>query len=164
MTDDTALPENVSASFQRLAAAAAELNAASDELGKTICALDAAIKPLNLGLPTWVPVVEYEDPDGGGFESRYIGYGKINGKWGIALSIVSGNRFSDARTDQEWLFTDAPRDLRIEAADKLPQLLEGLIDTASAATKTIGEKTAQAQRVVAAVSKVAPQPADQRKK
>jgi hypothetical protein len=164
MTDDTTLPESVSTSFQRLSAAATELNAASDELGKTICALEAAIKPLNIGLTTWVSIAEYGDPDGGGFETRYIGYGKIGGKWGIALRIVTGNHFSSERTEQEWLFNDAPRDFRIEAADKLPHLLEGLIDTTSAATKAIGEKTVQAQRVVEAVAKAAPPPAAPRKK
>ena len=41
----------ISASYKQLTAAAAELNAVSDELGKFINALDSALRRLNWALP-----------------------------------------------------------------------------------------------------------------
>ena len=77
MKEEVPLPEKISASFQQLAAAATELNAVSDELGKAIGTLDGVLQHLNLGVSTW-------------------------------------------------LFNDAPRALRVDAIDKLPDLLEQL--------------------------------------
>lgn len=47
---DSGLQERVSAAFDKLAESAAELNAVSDELGKPIPAIDAALQKLNLGV------------------------------------------------------------------------------------------------------------------
>src|SRR5580698_812934 len=80
----------VSSTFEQLSKTANLLNAASDRLNKAIETLDAALRKLNLGISSWVRVSLAEhDPF---FESEELGYGKINGKWGVGLRRTVGNQ------------------------------------------------------------------------
>jgi hypothetical protein len=56
---------------------------------------------------------------------------------------------------EEWLFNDAPRSLRIESIEKLPDLFDGLIKEAESATKQIRLRTAQAQQLANALNDIA---------
>ncbi|MGA2592653.1 MAG: hypothetical protein ABSH32_22300 [Bryobacteraceae bacterium] len=78
-------------SFRQLAAAAANLNSVSDELGKSIEELDTDLKKLNLGISAWVTIFEDQAEGGEHWYTEQIGYTKINNKWGIALRTCSGD-------------------------------------------------------------------------
>jgi hypothetical protein len=56
---------------------------------------------------------------------------------------------------EEWLFNDAPRALRIESVEKLPDLFENLVKEADAATKQIRTKTERAQALASALTEQA---------
>jgi hypothetical protein len=156
MTDDGSLPAKVSASFQQLKAAATQLNAISDKLGKSISALDAALQRFNLGVETWVRISTYSEDDGN-YYFREIGYAKVGPKWGIALRTRQGHaEYPEGEHLEQWLFNDAPRALRVDAVDKLPELLEGLVKTASTTTEKIKDKIDLAQQVVAAIADSGP--------
>jgi hypothetical protein len=128
MKEEVPLPEKISASFQQLAAAATELNAVSDELGKAIGTLDGVLQHLNLGVSTWVKVSAWTDDNNGFYTNRDLGYAKEGSKWGICLRIRQGVfGCEDEEQYESWLFNDAPRALRVDAIDKLPDLLEQLI-------------------------------------
>jgi hypothetical protein len=157
-TNDEPLPHSISASFKRLSASAAQLNEASDELGQSVEALDASLKPLGIGVPAWVPVVEGGDPHGSGYFWRHeLGYAKVGSKWGIAVRSLEGNVNDDEHDIEEWLFADAPRALRIQAVDHLPRLLDKLCEAADKATEKIKSKIGRVQTVVAAVEAAAPE-------
>jgi hypothetical protein len=150
-------------SYQRLGVAATTLNAASDELGESISALDAALKKLALGIPAWLKIAGDEDQHGN-YWGRHIGYAKVGTKWGIALSKTSGNEnYPEQSSDEEWLFNDAPRSLRIEAIDRIPDLLDTLITKAEETTKKIQDKAAEAKQLAAAINAVAAQATAKRK-
>jgi hypothetical protein len=151
--------ERIAAAFQRLNESSTHLNAASDELGQSIRALDLALQKLNLGVKAYVKCAEYQDPSGE-FEDHYIEYTKVGGKWGIALSTREGDRRDEmyARTTGEWLFNDAPRSLRAEAVDKLPDLVEALVNEADKTTAKIMDKTAVAKDLAKTVNAIAAQP------
>src|SRR5258708_33081213 len=121
------LTERVHASFKQLSAASIKLNAVSDELGKLIAQLESDLKKLNLGVEGWVKIDGSRSPDGELWSSRSVGYAKVDGKWGIALRSASGD-YSYPPSDESdtKLFTEGPRDLRIAAIDKIPDLLEKL--------------------------------------
>jgi hypothetical protein len=70
-------------SFERLSKTANSLNTASDRLNQAIEQLNDALKKLNLGISSWVSFHVYED--GPLSDVHEIGYGKINGKWGIGI-------------------------------------------------------------------------------
>jgi hypothetical protein len=148
----------ISASYKQLTVAATELNSVSDELGKFVTALDSALRRLNLGIATWLRLESREDGSGN-YTKRDLGYAKVGNKWGIALRMMSGNHnaLEDSNVE-EWLFNDAPRALRIESVEKLPDLFESLVKEADAATKQIKTKTHHAQQLATALTEQAPEP------
>lgn len=153
---DDSLVSRAQTSYQKLATAATTLNTVSDQLGKVVVELDAALKRLNLGIASWVDFRSWESPDGGDFSCDQIGYARIGGKWGIAIRSISGNySFGEETIDGEWLFNDAPRALRIKAIDKIPELLESLIKDVAATTKAVSEKLKQSQELATAIKTVA---------
>ena len=145
-------PEKVSATFRQLEAAATQLNAVSDQLGESITALDLILKRLNLGIPAWEKIAGDYDANTGSFWAHEIGYAKIDGKWGIALRTRDGDA-ADPEDEhiERWLFSDAPRKLRLDAIDKLPELLDRLIKEAESIAEKIKDKIGRAQQVVTAV-------------
>ncbi len=152
MAPDESRFTNVKTSFQKLAAAAATLNAASNKLGIVIADLDAAIKSLNLGISSWLNINDRTDEDGDRWNTDQMGYARIGGKWGIALRKLSGsNRYGDEITDGEWLFNDAPRALRMDAIEKIPDFLENLAKDADEMTKRVNEKLKESQALAKAI-------------
>ncbi|MEQ1869159.1 MAG: hypothetical protein ABL961_03960 [Vicinamibacterales bacterium] len=144
---DESLTVRVSSAYKQLSSAATELNTVSDELGKFVGALDTALKRLNLGISTWIRLDSREDGLGN-YTKRDLGYAKVGGRWGISLRTMAGNHNTpDISTVEEWLFNDAPRALRIEAIEKLPDLFDALIKDAETATAQIRSRTSQAQHL-----------------
>jgi hypothetical protein len=149
------ISETVAEFYRKLATTATTLNAASDELGKSITAIDAALKQLNLGITTWMAIGGHESGDGS-YESHFLGYAKVRGTWGIALSIQTGHRSeSEPLSDESWLFNDAPRTLRVDGVDHLHELFKKLIDDVEETTSQIQKKTQRAQNIAKAVNDAA---------
>jgi hypothetical protein len=144
----------LASAYKRLAASAAALNAASDEFSKPIEELETALQRLNLGLITWQKVVGGED-EYENYWRREIGYTRMDGTWGIVIRSVSGNHNHDEPDVELWSFGDAPRSYRIEAVDKLPELLEELIRNSDKTAKKLRDKTAEARELAAAVKQAA---------
>jgi prefoldin subunit 5 len=145
------LPDRLAAAYKRLAASAAILNAASDEFTEPIAELDAALAKLNIGLITWEKIIAGED-NGGGFWSREVGYTRVKGTWGLAIRTLAGQYgWEEDASEETWLFRDAPRSYRIEAVEKLPDLLEGLIGNADKTSKKLKEKAVEARALAAAL-------------
>jgi prefoldin subunit 5 len=147
--------ERLASAYKRLAASADILNQASDEFAKPISELDKALQRLNLGLLTWHRVNGGED-DFDNYWRRDIGYARIGGKWGLALRRVTGNKtINDDESIEEWLFNDAPRSYRIEALDKLPDLLDQLCKGSDKTARKLKESTIEAQQLATALSQAA---------
>jgi len=141
--EEVPLKDRIAASFQQLADGAARLNKASDDLADAIGPLDTAFRALNLGITAWHEYAGSED-DRGEFWSHYVGYAKVNGKWGLAISEVLGDRGESPEEHdiKEWLFNDAPRVMRIEAIGHIPALLEALVSQVNATASDLEAKTA----------------------
>ena len=155
MSTEPSAPERVQAAFRNLSTSATNLNAASDELRKTVSVLEEALKQLNLGISTWVTITGDEQSNGD-YWSRDLGYVRFGGKWGIALREVAGNHaFEEDEKDETWSFSDAPRWLRIEGIGKIPELLEKLTKQADDTTEKIKKKTAEAKELAEAIKKAA---------
>jgi hypothetical protein len=155
MTIDPApLSQRVASYYNQLSSAAKDLNAISDELGKSIAEIDVALKKLNLGVAVWVPIRHDEGtPNESWYWSEDIGYAKFGTTWGICLRKVNGDfqRGDDDEQVESWLFTDAPRTLRISAIEKIPGLLEKLSKEAVKTTNDIRARLSEAQAVAEAV-------------
>jgi hypothetical protein len=152
------LVSRVEASFRKLSAVASDLNFSSDELGKSISDLDAALKKLNLGIPAWVSFRGRSDPNEGWYWSEDLGYAKVGGTWGIALRTVKGDGDPENESVETWLFNDGPRSFRLSAIEVIPKLLEQLSAEADETAKRIRLKLAEVQEVAAVVKKAAEEP------
>jgi len=142
------LPDLSGVAFEDLAKTAAELNFVTDQLVHTVSQVDAALKVLGLGIECWVQLGTTFSEDGRMSWADELGYGKVGGKWCIALrttTLRDGNPDDHA---EEWAFHDAPRNLRIEAVDAIPRLLVGLQVRAAAARDEVSAKLDHARQIV----------------
>lgn len=143
--------ERVLATYNQLSVAATGLNAASDELGKAIDALDAALQKLNLGVSAWTTLAGGDD--GELWWSRDVGYTRIRDRWTIALRTQNGHHAVPTDNSEEvWSFGDAPRWMRVEAVGKIPELLEALLKRTEDTTKKIKSRIGLARELVAAIA------------
>jgi uncharacterized phage infection (PIP) family protein YhgE len=146
--------------FQNLTSVANSLNTASDELTKVVSVLDEALKKLNVGLEAWVTFSKWSDEHRSCAEQ--VGYCKLNGKWGIAIQRLTtwteaiGQDEDDL--DGPWHFNEAARDIRLEAVDKLPELIEELGKQALHTTKKVQEKTNQVRELATAITEITNSP------
>jgi len=159
MPDQPTLAQRVFSSFAQLSTVAADLNAVSDDLGKSVADIDAALKKLNIGISVWVKLCGWDGDQSRGDLSYWtedLGFAKIKGKWGISLRRVDGDyNHPDDDDVEEWLFTDAPRALRLQAIDKLPELIEKLNAEAGKTITAIRGKLPEVQTVAAALTRAA---------
>ena len=146
----------IQAHFKNLASIAPVLNTASDELTKAIRGLDQALKKLNIGLSVWVTFAERtEDPGDGQYNLEQIGYTKLNGEWGLALRHIWGHERYDAHNeDGPWLFSDAPRDMRLRSTDKIPEVIESLGNEAVKTTKAMQRKSLEVRELAGAIEQI----------
>ncbi|MGA2482140.1 MAG: hypothetical protein ABSF92_03360 [Candidatus Acidiferrales bacterium] len=158
-SDPDTLSPRVISTFSKLSSAAKDLNKVSDELGQAITAIDHILQRLNLGVPTWVKIHGGDDPYGMAYWSRDIGYAKIGNRWGIALCTREGDHNDpDEEQCESWLFNDAPRWLRVEGVEKIPDLLEALIKNTEETTKKIKSKIDRAKQLAEALALAAEPP------
>ena len=139
------LQERINSSYTQLASAAEELNTISNELGTSIAKVESVLRRLNVGVPAWVISKSWHSPDGNFYDFEEIGYDKLRKDWSLAIRTRSGD-YSDPEggTVESWPFNEAPRRLRIAAAEKFPELFDELTKQAQKTTEQI-----QAQLAVA---------------
>jgi hypothetical protein len=141
--------------FEALSSAASSLNTASDELTRDVGTLEDALKKLNVGLTVWVPFRIREDDGSDAYDQDEIGYAKVQSNWGIALRRIWGDERRDEQFEAgPWAFNDAPRELRLLAVDKIPEVIEALAKAALVTTKRIQEKTKEMRELAGAISAV----------
>ena len=141
-------------SFQELSTAAASLNKATDELTKTIDALNDALNRLNIGIPMWVRVARWDDENNtGAYEVEQLGFAKIEGVWCIGIRRLFGHEDSPEPDEVRdiWAFNAAPRDLRLRAINELPNLLDELGKAAIKTAEAVNKKLAEAKAFTAAL-------------
>jgi hypothetical protein len=147
------------ATLKNLAALSRSLNEASDLLSKQIVQVEAALNELNLGVSAWVVISKTEEDvatkkeDGPMFVDHVLeaGYGKHKGKWGLL--------FLDSRPDFDnydvTFLRDSPREHRIAAVEKLPELLKALEAEAAKVTEQATKKAGEMKQFAAALNKIA---------
>jgi hypothetical protein len=135
--------------FQDLAALSQELNEASDTLSEQIAEAEKALNALKLGVTAWATISSWTPPTQyGASEGCSIGYGKHNGKWGL-LYLTWSDEFPES--DRSIPLREAPREDRIAAIEKLPELVKALEKRAREITKEARGKTAELKETVGAL-------------
>lgn len=103
-------------SCRKIRELAGPLNEASDLLRKEVTRIELSLESSNLGISIWRQ-----------YAPNYaIGYAKIGegatGRWGLGIHEISERK--------AYLFFDAPRQWRIEAAEHIPTLVAALAEEA----------------------------------
>jgi prefoldin subunit 5 len=164
MPESVSSSERIVASYKRLAESAQALSSKSNEFSKAIAILDAVLQKLQLGVTAWERIHGSDDDGQGNYWSQDVGYAKIDGAWGIAIREKRGNHHVDeAYESSEWLLNDAPRPLRIDAVDKLPELIDKLVKNADKTARKIDEKLSQVKGLAACLNGAATEVEQQRK-
>jgi hypothetical protein len=150
----------VEASLKQLSSFSKSLNEASDELSKQISAIESALNEFKLGVWVWVkkPILtetEFSEPDDAGnrreFNFNYeLGYGKHKGKWGLLISY--GWEGDDGMDTKITPLRDAPREIRIKAMGRIPDLLDELAQEMSSLTQEASKRAAEAKQLAAALN------------
>lgn len=141
----------LAAAYKRLATAATEYREATKEFSAPIDAIDRALRALDIDVITWKKMAGDED-EYGAYWHRDVGYARIKGDWCLAIRTVRGHEQAEEDDIEQWPFGAAPSSLRIEAIDKLPDLLEQLIRNAEKTTKKLRERTGEARKLAAALA------------
>ncbi|SRR6266545_3633768 len=141
MTDPTVL--------KRLGTLAQRLNEASDVISKQIVSLEAALNALRLGVWAWVTISRDEtyqtDNDGKSYQLTDVvklGYGKYKGEWALLL-LIYVEEFDEADERQVSLLREAKREVKLEAVEKLPELLEEIEKKATEMAENASERAVE---------------------
>ena len=112
--------ERVIAAFVQLASSSKDLNDEIAQWAKNISALNEALRKLKIGASAWHTISSGgEDPE---WNSREIGYAKIEDEWRIALRKRWGHTaFPEDDGEEIWPFEDAPRWFMLDAGGKIPR-------------------------------------------
>jgi hypothetical protein len=119
--------------FARLEDLSAKLNLTSDSISQTLTRVESRLAKLRLGVEVWLDEPLSRDPlrdkNGKAMETvdTYLGYAKVNGTWHIARrnnegDILAGN--PDA--NRTWAIQQAPRDERVAALKRIPELIKAI--------------------------------------
>ena len=135
--------------LQDLAALSQELNEASDSLSEQIAEAEKALNTLKLGITAWTVVSRWTSEDMyPAHEGCSLGYGKHKGKWCLLYGTWH-DMWPDRETNMP--LREAPREDRIKAIEKLPELVKALEKRAKEITKEARTKTTQLKETVRAL-------------
>ena len=139
------MKHSVEETLGKLAYVSDSLNKASDSLSEQILEVESALQRYGLGVSAWVMISswEVEVPVIGAMDTNVtrmlcLGYGKYIGKWGLLVSECDDD-IPD--TGNVSFLREEPRDVKLEAVGKLPDLLKELLKKA---TEIATETTAKA--------------------
>jgi hypothetical protein len=155
--DRSATTAKTQSFYKELSAAASRLNHASDEFGGAAAEVDLALSNLNIGVAAWVKVCGGSDAERP-WESteERLGYDKVNGRWGLCLSIVQVDSNNDTEEiTASWLFNDAPRKTRLRAIEFVPELIAKLTKEVKRTADSVSEKALVARELAAAINTIA---------
>jgi hypothetical protein len=142
---------DVQASLRKLHSLSQDLNEASDTLTTELTSVEAALNKLKLGVSAWV-TIRKEDA-GEGFTRAYtLGYYKLKGKWGLVVGELVEEVY-DGGDDDVIFLRDAPRELRMEAAEHLAELIDELAKNAATTTEKATKRAAEVKEIASALSK-----------
>ncbi len=152
------MADKIQSTLKKLASVSQSLNQASDQVTSRIAEVEASLREYKLGVEAWVDLWQWEDTcsdtDGKHLmmlgRTQRLGYGKKDGKWGL-LTYIDAEESDDRH---EFAFVrEAPRDVRLAAIDKLPDLLEEVVRKAVETSEKATKQAEKAKQIVAGLNK-----------
>jgi hypothetical protein len=136
-----------------------DLNKASDALSQQIARAESALNEVKLGVWAWVKIRSTYRPESdlsinrkpaALTEVEYLGYGKHRGKWCLLYS-TEYEEYPDEDFRSVVPLREAPRQERIDAVEKLPELIRQLEKNAKELANEANAKASQVADFVSAL-------------
>src|SRR5262245_53356860 len=135
--------------FSRLEAHSKKINEASDDLTKALTTINEKLNSLNLGLQVFLEEELHSESTRARDQSRseilwHLGYGKVDGTWGLLLKTEEFINVDDAYNrqlahEEQYLLLSCPRELRIKAVEFIPSLIQQLERESENFTKSVSK-------------------------
>ncbi len=150
--------------LQELSSTAKNVNDLTDQLTKEVSGIEAVVNRLNLGVETNVRVESWSDEEGVHSGLWRLAYGKHAGKWCFSIEYLTEDHDEGPMADtyESWFFKDAPRDARIKAVGKIPELLAVLVQESRKLAEEIAGKVTYAQELAETLSQASAGATDDR--
>lgn len=133
--------EAVKTSYPQLAEETKQLHQVIADLGTSMCGVEVSLRRIGLQVSAWHKIAGGQDEHSGYVWSRDIGYTRFDSQWYIGLRDWSQEPGHEPEVST-YKFSDAPPWMILEAAGKIPDLLEELIErTRDMRTKIAAKKT-----------------------
>lgn len=146
--------EAVKTTYPQLAAETKQLKATITELGKSISGVEESLQRIGLEVSAWHKIAGGVDDFSGIFWSRDIGYSQSGGRWRITLRDWSQDPNGED-SGRHYVFAEAPPWMIIEAAGKIPALLEELINRTQETRKQLVKRKAEVDELAAVLADLA---------
>ena len=140
--------------LKQLGSAAQTLNDLSDRLTNEVCTIEAAVNRLNIGIRARVELFTIEQSDDRSYTHWVqIAFGKLNGRWGFLIEECTEDLNNpDQGTRESWHFKDSPREYRLKAVEKIPDLLAALVTKSAEVAAEMSTKVTFANNLVVALN------------
>ncbi len=150
-------PSAIESHLKQLTAAAKALNELSDTLTTQVGQIEAIVNALNLGVRASVQVETLSLSEDHFCRSwLQLGYGKSGNKWGFIVEELFQDLNNPDGDDYDcWPFKEAPREFRIKAVDKIPELLEALVKKSAEVASDITKRVEYAKDIASNLYKLA---------
>ncbi len=152
------MKNSVEATLSKLAYVSDSLNKSSDSLSGQILEVESALQRYGLGVSAWVMMWSWdvEVPVIGAMDTNVtrmlcLGYGKHLGKWGLLVSECDGDDLPGEGNVS--FLREQPRDVKLEAVGKLPDLLKELLKKATEVATEATTKANATREIVANLKK-----------
>ena len=146
--------EKLQNSLQELASSADTLNSLSDQLNKQILDVESAVNKMGIGLTAYMNTESWSDERGERYDIWRICYEKHSSKWGFTIQHLWGlESYDDSQDSETWAFKDAPREHRLKAIEKIPDLIDALVKKSRDFAADISGVMSYAQGLAAAFTK-----------
>lgn len=146
--------EAVKTTYPQLAAETKQLKATITELGKSISGVESSLRRIGLEVSAWHKIAGGENEHNGIRWSRDIGYTQWGRHWHIMLRQWSLDPNGDEDSELHE-FAEAPPWMIIEAAGKIPDLLEELINRTQETRKQLVKRKAEVDELAAVLANLA---------
>ena len=140
-------------SLKELAASADTLNSLSDQLNAQVAEVESAVNKTAIGLTASVNTEDWADERGDRYDIWRICYAKHQNKWGFTIEHHWGlEGFEESNQSETWAFKEAPREHRLKAVAKIPDLIDALVKKAKEFASNVSATMIYTQGLVAEFS------------
>jgi hypothetical protein len=133
-------------SYERLRRRVSEdLNAHTKEFGKIVEDVDRYFRYLGLGTAVWHPEKVHGTNLGGLDAESYVGYSRIEGKWGLVIRTIERDHETHAFVSQRvyTIGSSGNMELVANALRKIPELVQLLEKTVDQQIRTVAESSGE---------------------